>query len=123
MDASWLLLTVITGIVDSLQRHVVARGVGVWARTVEISIKAAVLPESMSTKRCKLQPWAVGACCQEGKGQRVGLPGTSSSNHAKLGYPCTLGSRTRRQISREQLAHAAGSRFTVSKVDAPNTNR
>lgn len=108
-------------IVYSLQRHVVAGCVCV-GRIEEIS-KAALLPKSMATGPTKMQATALtvgGLKPRRERAKGVELPGTSSSNHARLGYPCVVESRTRRQKDREQLAHAAGSRFALSKVDNPN---
>lgn len=90
-------------------------------RIEEIS-KAAQLPKSMATNT-KMQATALavgGLKPRRERAKGVELPGTSSSNHARLGDPCVLKSRTRRQKDREQLAHAAGSRFALSKVDNPN---
>lgn len=89
--ASCLLFNIMPDIVYSLQRHVVAGCVCV-GRIEEIS-KAALLPKSMATGPTKMQATALtvgGFKPRRERAKGVELPGTSSSNHARLGYPCVV---------------------------------
>lgn len=119
--ASCLLLNIMPDIVYSLQRHVVAGCVCV-GRIEEIS-KAALLPKSMATGPTKMQATALtvgGFKPRRERAKRSGAPRHIFLQSCPPSLPLRRESRTRRQKDREQLAHAAGSRFALSKVDNPN---
>lgn len=110
---------IMTDIVYSLQRHVVAGCVCV-GRIEEIS-KAALLPKSMATnKDASYSPDSWGLEAKKRKGKRSGATRHIFLQSCQPRLPLRRESRTRRQKDREQLAHAAGSRFALSKVDDPN---
>lgn len=79
-------------------------------------------PKSMATNTTmqSYSPGSWGLEAKKRKGKRSGASRHIFLQSRQARRPLRRESRTRRQNDREQLAHAAGSRFALSKVDNPN---